>query len=133
MSKLVYISDGKGNLYFDEEEALAVLLKEGVLGANSRDYLFDGEKCGHTVVLFVICSDLFAWGTADAENIAFDEIEDLYRAWFKNEKWGPAKWCCKKRNEKPQKPVADNMKRDGVWDEFMDNLPENHYDKVVRN
>ncbi len=40
------------------------------------------------------------------------------------------KWICIKRNQKPQKPIVDSMKRLGVWDETMEVLPLNKYDQA---
>lgn len=120
--------------YVDEELALSILLKEGVLFSNCRYYSMtsNGMTDGRTVVLFVLCNDIFAWGCADGENLPYEEISNLYKMWEKDKKWGAAKWCCIQRNEKPQNPVVKLMKENGSWDEQMEKLPDNYYDKKCR-
>jgi len=118
--------------YFDDELALSVLLKDGILFCNSREYYYNGKKDGETIVLFVICNDVFAWGCADAEDLLTSEIENLYNLHMKDKKCGAIKWCCIKRNEKPQYPMVKWMEENGSWDEVLENLPENYYDKMCR-
>lgn len=118
--------------YFDEEQALSVLLKDGVLFCNERNYYYEGEKCGTTIVLFVNCNDCFAWACADAEDLPNGEIKNLYEYHLKDPKWGSTKWCCIRRNEKPLAKVINLMKKDGSWDEVMEKLPENAYDKACK-
>lgn len=121
-----------GVTYINEEKALAELLDKGVLFANSRDFLdLDGTKGGHTVVLFVNCNDIFAWGCADAEDLPHDEIANLYKAVQADPAWGAAKWCCVRRQQKPQKPAEDMMQAAGSWDEVMEALPENTQDEEI--
>lgn len=125
--------DGKEHVA--EEDALAILLQHGVLFSNGRRYAdlrIDGDKCFHdgplqqeTVVLFVNCNDVFAWGCADSETLPYDQIECLFRMWHADRKWGADKWCCKQRDQKPQKPVEDQMRADGSWDDTMESLSPN--------
>ena len=118
--------------FFDEELALSVLLKDGILFFNERDYHFKGEKSGTTTVLFVICNDIFSWGCADAEDLPNNQIKSLYEYHLKDKTWGSTKWCCIKRNEKPQAPCVKMMKEDESWDGVMESLPENNYDKLCK-
>ncbi len=41
--------------------------------------------------------------------------------------WGSLKWCCIKRNERPQIPIEEDMKKVGAWCEKMESLPINQY------
>jgi hypothetical protein len=118
--------------FFDEEVALSELLKNGVLFCNSRYYSLkkDTKSEGETIVLFVICNDVFAWGCADAEDLPLNELENFYKMWEKDKINGPIKWCCLRRNEKPQKPMVDLMKKEGAWDDELEKLSENLYDKI---
>lgn len=118
----------------NEDIALSYMLKEGVFLLNSVK-----DNCGdYTTGLWVICSDTFAWGCADCEPILSNdgeepsEIIDLYRLWKENKKWGATQWVCYKRKEQPQKPVKAMMIKDGAWHEYLERLPENNYDKKVR-
>jgi len=118
--------------YFDEENALSALLKDGILFCNERNYSSTpgGPSEGLTIVLFVICNDIFAWGCADAEDLPISELENLYKMWLKNNKWGSTKWCCIRRKEKPQRPAVELMKKDGAWDDELECLSENRYDAL---
>jgi hypothetical protein len=132
-------SENEENIFFDvdgkeycvEEMALERLLKDEVLFANEREVFYGGKSAGHTVVLYVNCNDVFAWGCADAENLPFEEIGNLYKMHVASPGWGSVKWCCKQRKQKPQKPVEAEMRKDGVWDEMMESLPENTMDREV--
>lgn len=114
--------ESKTKRYFVPERAIEVLLRDNVLFANSRHYLEGEEKQEKTLVLFVMCNDLFAWATADGESVTTDELESLYLAYKGDMKWGVDIWCCKKRKMAPQEPVIKRMKKDGVWTEELELL-----------
>ncbi len=117
---------------FDEELALAEMLIAGKLFANDKQYSnnqYDrNDITGRTIVLFVNCSDMFAWGCADAEDLPYTEIKSLYEWFKKNATWGTVIWCMKQRNEKPQRPVVEAMVEEKAWEPWMDALPQNQYD-----
>jgi hypothetical protein len=50
----------------------------------------------------------------------------------KEPRWGAAKWCAIRRDQKPQPPVIRRMKEDGVWDDVMESLGENTLDAEVQ-
>lgn len=135
-----YEMDGKKRYYFREEKALAYLLRKGICFLNSRPYVENpwdpkgkweiSEKS--TTVVFVNCNDLFAWGSADGEEVAAgecvnSELANLLRHVLDDPVYGTDKWCCKKRNEKPQKPIEEKMREGGHWDDEMEKLPDNYY------
>lgn len=76
-----------------------------------------------TTCVWVNCGDVFSWGCADFEPVLMKELPALYRA--SKEKYGVTKWCCKRRNLKPQKPILKRMKDAEVWDEEMEALEDN--------
>ena len=123
-----YYIDGDGNRVdcFDNDAAIAVLLDNSVLFANSRPYLEGDEKMPQTIVLFVNCNDVFAWGCADGEELPLNEVQTLFKMWHEDKSWGAAKWCAIRRNQKPQPPVIEAMKQNGLWSAEMDALGENH-------
>jgi hypothetical protein len=111
---------------FEDEQALARLLAEGVIFLNDHWWEDDWpEEARNRTSLNVECSDIFAWACSDAETIDYGDIHGIYDAWIDNKEWGPAKWCAIKRNMKPQSPVIKAMKKAGVWDEKMDALEDN--------
>jgi len=118
---------------FDEEYAVAELLKANVLFLNSRKYYcnYDKKLQPETLVLFLNCNDTFAWGCADAEEVKSSELEELYKLYKKYGYSGTTIWVCKKRNEQPQKPVREWLEKEGVFDQIKE-LPENKYDELVR-
>lgn len=137
--------DGVVHDFCNKEIALAKLLIDDVVFVNTRvyvdiDYDQETKKWGYdyerykdenydekqytTTVLFVNCNDVFAWGCADSEPITDEEIPNLYRFHAADNKWGSLKWVCQKRNLQPQMPIIRDMKLEGVWDDMMENLPE---------
>lgn len=77
-----------------------------------------------------LCSDMFAWGCADAERITDEDLSSVYELWKTDPEWGLDKWVLRKRNEQPQAPVKRLMIDAGVWDQSLEALPENLYDKA---
>lgn len=104
----------QGETYFMEEGALAELLDASVI------YMSGSEV---NCTLYVLCNDVFWWGTADGEGLPTGEVENLYKAWKSDPKWGVIKWVARKRNMRPQWPVARDMVSDGAWDGHMKILP----------
>lgn len=80
------------------------------------------DKDENKFCLAVNCNDVFMWGSADAEDCTLDDLPTLLKA--STEKFGLDKWCCHKRNQRPQEPVIKLMKDAGVWDESMEALPK---------
>lgn len=120
---------------FDEELFLAELLQKGYVFCNERRFLdIDKEQTPQekTIVLFINLNDVFAWGCADAECFNLKDLEVIfsyYKYWGYD---GIIKWASIKRNQKPQKPIADDMKKYSHWDEIMEKLLENRYDIFCR-
>lgn len=120
--------------YFDYESSLAALLKEGILFCNDRYFSSnkEGKSEGKTIVLFVIANDIF-YPAANAEDLKFDEVPELYYAWTKDKNWGVIKWLSKKRNLQPRSSIRQNMKKDNVWEDWLDKLelPEDLHEKTT--
>lgn len=128
-----YDADGKEDNYFDENEALACLLVANVVFCNQRKYVeLDGTTEKSTTVIFMSCNDVFAWGCADGDTLLNDEIKPLFMMWHADKVYGPMRWICIKRDEKPQSPIVKDMKKAGVWDDVMEALPDNSYDAYMR-
>ena len=123
-----------GTILPNEEEMLAKLLQEGILFCNSRKYLDLDDKTVNpeTIVLFVNCNDVFAWGCADAESLTLEELPGLFKLFEVCDITASTIWVCKKRKEKPQAPVVDWLKEHNGWDAELEALPENQYDKRCR-
>jgi hypothetical protein len=129
-------TDEKGNrvfpdkpdqeVIFEPEKAVAVLLANEIMFLNTHWWEQQWtEKAKKTIALLVICNDVFDWACADAQEIHLDEIQELYDMFIKDPGWGSAVWCMKKRNLMPQKPVYDDIKKEGIWDLDSMNLRPN--------
>ena len=118
--------DLDGGTYFEESEALAEMLAEEgllLLGGKAGPFYSDAGGDENTpVAIYVNCNDVFEWGSADAEALPMDGIEDFYTAW-KSGQWGALKWACYKRGVQPQDPIIRDMKKSGDWDSGMEGLP----------
>lgn len=107
------------NPVFDEESAVIELLAGGVLCV-SGGY----QSPSPTLELFVLCNDLFYWGSADGENCKPSELQGLYDAWLADPEYGSRIWCCFHRHLQPQKPVRERWMKAGVWTDALAALPE---------
>lgn len=142
-------SKEEGYEWFNNEKAVAYLLRKGVLFVNNRPYIVNpwdsmeeqelSEKS--TIIVLVLCNDIFMWGCADAEPITCDlndkcddsnELYHLLRLYLEDPKWGVVRWACLKRQEKPQAPIVGDMKKQGAWTEEMEALPPNEIDENRR-
>lgn len=104
-------------LLHEVEYQLAHLILEDVIFCNNGWWKKeDGVSWpeDHTT-LHVNCNDIFAWGCADAEDIKYGEIKELYEMWKKDPDWGAAAWCIQKRKQMPQFPVEKKIKEAGIW------------------
>jgi hypothetical protein len=106
----------EGVKYFETETAIATLLIESIIFLNSFHWEEEWNKeAKDKVSLNVNCSDVFAWGCADAETLDYKDIEDLFNHFKKDNLWGSSVWCIKKRKLMPQKPVYDKIMEIGIW------------------
>lgn len=110
--------DGVKKPLFGEDVILArLLISEHVL-VNSRHWM-DADK--DKVYVGAICSDVFAWGCADVDELPYNQIRPFYNMIIKDPKWGAAKWSILNCGMMPQKPVYDAMVKAGSWDEELQN------------
>jgi len=117
---------------FEKDPALAVLLAHEVVFLNDHWWENDWpDRAKEAASLNVACNDVFAWGCSDAERLPYSEIEALYGHWEKDREWGAAVWCMKRRNQMPQKPVEDRIRKAGIWDLDAMGLGPNTLDAEV--
>lgn len=122
-----YFKMAEDDYVFLYDEALRILLREEVCFFGSvwhPDKKMSDEGAFLAIGVFVSCNDLFYWACADSEDINFGEVEDLYRHYLNDNKWGSWIWCCKHRKLQPQVPVKADMIKDGVWTDELEALPE---------
>lgn len=108
---------------FEKEVALAILLMAKVIFTNDHWWTKDEgwpEAATKITSLNVNQNDVLMWGAADAHELMYSEIQEVYEYWEKDPMWGTAIWYCKKMDMMPQKAVADMIRKDGIWD--IDNM-----------
>jgi len=109
------------------EDMVAKLLDEQVLFVGwDQNFL-------ETITLYVNCSDVFAWGGADAEPVKSSELPELFEMHDDDPIYGSTKWVCKKRNMQPQFPLIEKMKEYDKWDAKMEMLPKNRFNEKYEN
>jgi hypothetical protein len=108
--------------FLPEAAAAQLLMDEVVYFAEYRYKPWFDKKNDHDgLVLVMNCGDVFAWGCADHEEIGSEEeLHELYRYHMQGKS---TNWVCKKRNMRPQWPLAKIMIADGRWDDEMQALP----------
>jgi len=117
-----------GEEEFDYQKGLAVLLIEEKIILNNNWWMKEWDKEFREMFSINLdCSDVFAWGCADAETFNFDELEDVFNHYEKDNDWGTQIWCIKKRNMLPQEPVFDIIQKEGIWDLTTMNLDNNPF------
>lgn len=134
---VTYTKDSSGKIVeteHDDATILAVLLLSEVIILNThwfkQDWCSDAKE---TLAMAVLCNDIFAWGCADAEPLLPKQLPDLYNYWkayYDKGNIGAYLWCCKERNERPQKPVVDWFNKHIDFEEFskQHDLRDNCYD-----
>ena len=101
--------------YYDDQITALLLLEGAVFPlADSR--------------LYVLCNDLFYWGSADAEPMPQPEFEqekfkDLYERVRKDGGHGAEVWCCLQRGMRPQTPIEKLWRDNGQWTAELEALP----------
>ena len=108
---------------FDPDLALRYLLLNDILIINNfwwkKDWPEDAQRM---TSLSVNCSDTFSYACADAEELMFDELEDLYQHVIKDKIWGSTVWCIKKRKKKPISEIFNTLLTNLIWKDELTKL-----------
>lgn len=117
-----------GYCFFDDEQALMKLLQERVCSFGS---VWDSEEENYLGIgVFVNCNDLFYWACADGEIVTHANVENIYRHYVKDPKWGVTIWACKQRGQQPQMPIKKRMIEVGVWTEELEKLKKDECEET---
>lgn len=121
--------DGEKHYFHEQILGWLLLSNEAFINSSVIDKQFwdDDDTPQETTIIFINCNDVFAWACAEGEPATDDDIEKLYEELKKDQGWGSVIWVCKKRNQKPQIPVEEDMKKSGSWTEEMESLRPNDY------
>ena len=87
---------------------------EALLSGNHVFLIDDDVNC--RIGFAVTCNDLWAWGSADYEELPYDEIENCYRL-------GPITWACVRRGVRPFPECEAAMRANDEWNEALEVLP----------
>jgi|LakMenEpi03Aug12_release.lakeMendotaPanAssembly.Ray.scaffolds.fasta_scaffold00172_143 hypothetical protein len=117
MSKLDLVTIDPSEIDEDDTtDILAFLLAKGIVFINTLTFDDEVEDkklskyARNAIGIYVNCNDLFFWGSADAIQLQYHQIINLYQHYL-NE--GVDIWCCKQRNLMPQKIIADSYRQSG--------------------
>jgi len=115
----LYPDKPASELIFEETNALAILLANEVVILNEHwwkeSWPADAQK---TFAIAVNCNETFD-RCADAVGVNYEDLQDLYDHYAKDEMYGPIVWCCKKRKQLPLPHILDGIVKSGKWE-----LPE---------
>ncbi len=124
-SNVIFVIDGKE--FYVEDTMVAYLLHKGdVFCSECEDVGENGIN--PTTGIFVNCGDTFAYACSDAEPLPMAEIPVLYKLVRKSLMFGSTIWTMKRRNLKPINPLVERLKKEGLWDEELEALPENRWE-----
>lgn len=91
-----------------------MLIEDIIFCNNGWWYKNEGVEWREDAISFhVNCNDVFAWGCADAEELLYKDVNDLYNYYTKDPIWGSSIWCIKKRQQRPQPPVEIELEKRG--------------------
>lgn len=108
--------DGNLKTDFEDNDALALLLSEEVVSINNHWWEKDfTEEQKQLFSINVNVNDCFYPG-ADAEEIGYNELEDLFNHWEKDKDYGPVVFVAKKRKMMPRIRVCEWILKAGIWD-----------------
>ena len=117
---------------FNENDALALLLINDVIILNENWWQKEWpEEAKKTFALAVNCSDTFYYASADAEDLLYSELKDLYLHYKVDPAWGPTIWCCKKRNMLPMDALVKEIAAAGNWNLSEMKLNENPHNRSI--
>ena len=118
--KVLYrLSDGTE--YHDIDMAISILLKEMILTC--------GETGQGEITIGLLMNDAFI-PAACVERIEYGEIQELYKMWVKNKKFGAIRFAAIRNKEKPRKGLVQLMKDAGKWDDVLDKLNNNYFENI---
>lgn len=112
--------------YEEYDDILAYFLYHNIIFLNTHwfkeDWPAEAQK---TIILYVNCNDVFAWGCADAEEIKLNQLKELWKYYKKDRNYGAIVWCIKQANILPQKPMYDLIQKESKFNLDEMNLKPN--------
>lgn len=95
----------------EPEEILRLLLLEDIVFINNgwwqKGWPVDA------ISVHLNCNDTFGWACADAEDVKYSDLKEIFEFYCRDEVWGPTAWCIKKRKMMPIPPVSERMQKAG--------------------
>jgi hypothetical protein len=81
------------------------IIRQIILQFDANDDICWNEDKNGNIYAFVKCNDFFWWGTSDGEQINYDDILSVIRAYKDvgaETTFGGLLWCARKRKMRPQ-------------------------------
>lgn len=120
------MSEWNGEICLHIEDMLASLLLDEICFVGPNPVV--DEEGDKTLTIYVNSNDTFYYASADADAITYHEIPDLF-IMKHTYKYGVDRWLSIKRNMRPLPEIQQWIKAAGEWDEIMENLQRNPYEK----
>jgi len=125
----LYVEDRDGNSVMVVDNALDYLDKRLEFAKLSvKANILDDGDLAWVIALALMMNDVFYWACADLEFFSFGDVKDIFNKCFdkngKFNRFGDMKWCCIKRNMRPQHEWIKIIKEEGLWDDEWESLPE---------
>ncbi len=112
--------EGKLVTEFEENDVLALLLANGTVFLNNHWWRKDfTEEQKQLFSINLNVNDIFG-PCADAEEVLYNEFEDLYEHYEKDPDYGVVIWCAKKRKMLPRPRICNCIVEQGIWN--LENL-----------
>ena len=132
----LYVKDRDGNPFIVEDNALDYLderLEFARISVKTSIEDNDGKLIEAWIIALALnMNDVFYWACADLEFFSFADVKDIFNKCFsesgKFNRFGDMKWCCVKRNMRPQHEYIKLIKEAGLWDDEWESLPEREID-----
>lgn len=121
--------EAPGEILYQPELALSLLLSTGevIVDPQKKDYLR----------LVLIITDVFPLKhnleliriphVSEGDDITPDTVDfwALYESMRKNPTWGSIQWAARYCNVRPREEIVSRMKKDEVWTDDLEELPQN--------
>ena len=123
-TKDLFFTMPDGREICSEDDCIVFLITNDIcILGTERTCFFEDPEGRHTCV-YVLCSDTFDWGCADAEPLPHAEIGPLTKLYLEHGYNGVVKWVALRRGTRPLDEVVTRMKAEGFWTDELEALPK---------
>ncbi len=130
-NNLVEVTDD--DFWFNQNHMLAELLLKEIVFINDfwwMDGDFDEEwpqSARNKISINLNLNDIFYSASADAVNIDYDELQELYQYYKTDDTWGPIVFGIKKRKRMPSQAIYNTIQQTNRWNLDLFDLQPNPF------